>query len=492
VTRNATAALALAALGAQFLSGQTPGDTAWDATVKAIKAARGTAALDRRAQIAGAINVSTGGVPEKLFTDWVLSGRLRQLPSRKYIEEARTDKQLGATPASSGTTSLVSKGSAPSFLSFAVENGALTQTQSGTSMTFRGNAVGSLDVLTAKGYLESYDDDRQPVRFLRRLSYSFTLDTSRGETASGSGDSDSEKRKSIQDQLRTARQQLSMYSFRMDLLNRRDPRDRANYAAVEEFMQSAGRAVNEASVRALDTVTTDKRYVQWLRDASAELELAGESQVPYVLARWLDQLYELARSANPQVDRDLEDLSSAAEAFNAGRKGVLDKINKQLLVALEYVNDKQPQQKDLSTWRLIAEGPMGGRVDFTANAALRTEGLGRLRDWQTAAQADIPLGKAARCCRNEGAGNPVISFAALAQRLTKDTEIVFAGSRLDVEKGVIAIAQAKLTIPVKGSGVKIPLSISFANRTELIREKEVRANVGITFDFDALIAGFGR
>ena len=48
----------------------------------------------------------------------------------------------------------------------------------------------------------------------------------------------------------------------------------------------------------------------------------------------------------------------------------------------------------------------------------------------------------------------------------------------------------KLTIPVKGSGVRMPLSVTFANRTDLIKEKEIRGNVGITYDLDMLFAKF--
>lgn len=50
------------------------------------------------------------------------------------------------------------------------------------------------------------------------------------------------------------------------------------------------------------------------------------------------------------------------------------------------------------------------------------------------------------------------------------------------------IGQAKITFPVKGSGVKIPLSVTWANRTELIKEKEVRGNIGITFDLDTIVS----
>ena len=57
------------------------------------------------------------------------------------------------------------------------------------------------------------------------------------------------------------------------------------------------------------------------------------------------------------------------------------------------------------------------------------------------------------------------------------------------EHGNIGVVQAKLTIPVKGSGVKIPLSITASNRTELIKEKDVRASFGVTFDLDPLIGG---
>jgi len=47
-----------------------------------------------------------------------------------------------------------------------------------------------------------------------------------------------------------------------------------------------------------------------------------------------------------------------------------------------------------------------------------------------------------------------------------------------------------LTVPVKGAGVKVPLSVTFANRTDLIKERVVRANVGLTYDLDTIFARF--
>ena len=64
-----------------------------------------------------------------------------------------------------------------------------------------------------------------------------------------------------------------------------------------------------------------------------------------------------------------------------------------------------------------------------------------------------------------------------------------ASQAAPAEHGDIYVAQVKLTIPVKGSGVKIPLSVTASNRTELIKEKNVRASFGFTFDLDPLIGG---
>ena len=60
----------------------------------------------------------------------------------------------------------------------------------------------------------------------------------------------------------------------------------------------------------------------------------------------------------------------------------------------------------------------------------------------------------------------------------------------DGSKGDIALGQLKLTIPIASWGIKLPLAVTFANRTELIKESVVRANFGVTFDLDPLFARF--
>lgn len=53
-------------------------------------------------------------------------------------------------------------------------------------------------------------------------------------------------------------------------------------------------------------------------------------------------------------------------------------------------------------------------------------------------------------------------------------------------KADIGIAQLKIHFPV-AAGISLPLSMTYANASELIQEKHVRANFGITFDLDKLL-----
>ena len=130
-------------------------------------------------------------------------------------------------------------------------------------------------------------------------------------------------------------------------------------------------------------------------------------------------------------------------------------------------------------------------------------GIGRLKDWSVSGQADRPIGKLF------GGPSLVFSFAGKLERMlatpammpdmmmldmmmTDSMPMAMAGADsagtvmyLD-EDSTIAVAQLKLTIPVKDAGVKIPISITYANRTNLIEENEIRGSIGFSLDLDAL------
>jgi hypothetical protein len=53
-------------------------------------------------------------------------------------------------------------------------------------------------------------------------------------------------------------------------------------------------------------------------------------------------------------------------------------------------------------------------------------------------------------------------------------------------KGGIGIVQAKLVNPFGKSGVSLPMSIGWSNRTELIKAGVVLGQLGLSFDLDKL------
>ena len=85
----------------------------------------------------------------------------------------------------------------------------------------------------------------------------------------------------------------------------------------------------------------------------------------------------------------------------------------------------------------------------------------------------MPLGSVEKSLfSSSGIGVPVLGVAYLSQNSPTPRRSRSPDNTFTLEPGWIHVLQGKVTIPVKGSGVKIPLSISFANRTELIEGKD--------------------
>jgi hypothetical protein len=56
------------------------------------------------------------------------------------------------------------------------------------------------------------------------------------------------------------------------------------------------------------------------------------------------------------------------------------------------------------------------------------------------------------------------------------------------KSGTIVIAQAKLRLDMKSTGLKIPFGVSWANRTERLNASDIRGHIGLTYNFDSLFS----
>jgi hypothetical protein len=411
-------------------------------------------------------------------------------------QEKRIDQQIGAGPSSQGTTSLVVKGGVPYLFGLAVENGAATQSQSDTTITYRVNPAGALKLFLKEGFIPAFrENEKDPfLKFLSKTSLGFTFDTSRGaQPGVFTGD----------------KQQLAAFSARVEFFNDRDPRLKKYERAWEEFVATEqvklGQEIYKTTLALNDFGSPtdpesfkDPALQAWLIQTNQALGTVSNSALPK-----LEKINQLARILREQADllpvKNVSDetttaITGFAERFisyTEAKDALLKRIAKGKIFTLEYTNTRGVNAPDLSNINFIAATGMGARIDLTANgsftffnkqlppttpAALRS---GRIRDFQFAGQVAIPF--------KVGDGQFDFWFSGRYERLLENASTL-NGLIVPGTRGDIAVGQVGLNIPINMLGIKFPVSITFANRTELIKEKEVRGNIGFTFNWDTVFS----
>jgi hypothetical protein len=414
------------------------------------------------------------------FVDYIalLAGRNGPLIALVQAhEESRADEQIGATSSAGGTTTMVSKGTVPKILGFAVENGAVSRSQSDTTVTFRTNLGGSIQALAGRGFIEILSDSDPALSVLRRVSLSASFDTSRGASETESA------------VLRADRQQLSQWTARAELVNRRDPQGSRGLSRWSAQVAPALAGVGRDTAALYDAVVADPAILAWLGATSAELQA-----LPARTASAVDTVLRAREASFPAVDQLQQGTRNALTAyelsvvaFTSQRDSMLEGLAGGPLLSVEYVEDRPLSGPKLLTTRVV--GAVGSAIQLTGNLGFTLysekpdDNTGRFRDYQAAAQLDISVG------RPHDLGVYVLSFSGKYIKQLENS-VDAAGVVLPDTTGSTKMAQIKLTIPMKGAGVKIPLSVTFANRTDLIKESVVRANVGFTFDLDSTFARF--
>jgi hypothetical protein len=426
------------------------------------------------------------------------------------IEQQRIDKQVGSGANTGGSPSLVSKGSVPMLLGLAVENGAAIQETSGTIVTFRANPTGIIKALIKHDYLTSGPTEillnprttNIPIkesdiwyRLLNKASVALSFDTSKGPNTGT---------------FTAERSQLTGYSGHYDIINHRDPRDKNNQALWERLRKEAGPALAGALTAFAEVLNKMDGYQGWLTQTKADLLAASSTDIEDVFFRRAEALRTLV-NAHPEVLAIIKSqVIPAANAYAASRVDLLNQVGKSLTLTFDYSNARQVVTlgntdagmmtlppgvtnglPDLGNFLLTASGHFIGKSEITANiSGTRFNGrrvgpnIGRWRDIRAGFQIDVPLPEI------KGVGKSTLTFSYLYLNLLEEP----LGAKIlvnDVEesrKGTINFGQAKLDFPIGSTGMHIPISMTFSNRTELIKEKDVRGHIGITFDLDKIFS----
>jgi hypothetical protein len=407
---------------------------------------------------------------------------------------ARVDKQVGSSSGSAGSTSLATKGAVPEILGAAVEQGAFERTVTGTTVTFRAKPVGIIKFLQSNALLDMYTDytASSGARFARRFSGAASFDTSRGASAGT---------------FTAGTDQFSGWSVRCEVINQRDAA-LARYASQWRTLKVTAYA--KATDKLHDALSGWAPFKEWrdhtIADVRAQVEArldtdhdkeAAAKRFQAVLEADLPLLEKLP-VLPPDVESALDAYVAQLTAVETGIGDIYAFANKGALLTVEFTTLRDPKLPDLYTATGVLEVALGAarKTDLTVNGEASyysslPQGVSqKLKNVAFSAELAHPVASLL------GLRGTTFSLAARYSYLPNDTvasgaatgQTTVASGAAAAPKGSIGVVQAKLTLPVKGSGVKVPLSVTFANRTEVIKESVVRANFGVTFDLDTLLA----
>ncbi len=245
----------------------------------------------------------------------------------------------------------------------------------------------------------------------------------------------------------------------------------------------------------------------WQNSFLDALKNAQRGTLETTLEQQLDSLIDAMATRDPDFMTKVQRAQNAVLASFAQRDAILQKLQSKNF-STEF-NSRHPLgQPSMSNVRLIvSHQPSKAPLLFTANFAVEwydavPTGVkqGRLRDLQAAVQADRRLGDIPKL-------GPATLTLAYYYQWMKDNALITipagntapgtgivlpgAASTLLATKGNIDIFQAKVTVPIKGGTVKVPISFTWSNRTELINESEKRGQIGLTLDLDSIFQKVG-
>jgi hypothetical protein len=408
-------------------------------------------------------------------------------------ETKRTDVQAGAPAGSSGTTTAVASASKTSFLGLALENGSTTQTTSGTSTTVSINPWKFVDSI-AHDEKQNLDPNDEGSKLLRKLALSITLNAGGGSGSKQTTTSTNTSSSPTPTTLITQLKEVSDFTVHFDIHNDRDPMSGGAAKKIRDLTKVPDDYFKSAD--AIGTYLTD--------DLSAEEQklVTFNGDINAEVTQFVDgELTKMAK--NQAIISSVGTFRQSASDLIRSNSALYSGLAHSPTFSFEYSFDRQPMVQaiastastptalmntpDLHTARLIHSW---GYYTINASASFFGEKTAAMpdvwRDLQFGAKIDIP-------------------FSGIANLVDKGT-VTFSGLYVDLHQmplginlmvndvsvtkpGKIGLFQAKYTVPLgNGTGVQLPISITYSNRTDLIKESSVQANIGITFDMSKLLA----
>ena len=432
--------------------------------------------------------------------------KLRELKIRETEEETkRTDKQMGASARSEGTTSAAEKPNFQTLLGIALENGAIQKEVDGTTLTLSSTPYAI--IAAARGDSATTYNAYEPYTRLG-LSASFNISNEANPLASATRSQLSEASARFRfTKDRSIRSHDVQAVFDRDILPRFQQLDIVLTSTMVSLFQNI--SGNEALRREVEAelMARLKDYAAAEENAVAKGDaartrdemVAGIQQL--VLCTLKEKVYDqvvAGRFTLSDADRQrivVETIPNLAAAVALQQQAVSDfetrieDIQGRGLGTFVYTFKNEATTSDYSTLKVLYEKNVFGspKAKFVGNAGIslyhhpnRTMNQQSVRDFAAAFSLEGKAGRSPFILDTEGDESQItFSFTGRYQRMFENRGV--AGKKAD-----IGVAQFKMEIPFL-TGASFPFSVTYANATELIKEDHVRANFGFSFDADKVL-----
>ena len=384
------------------------------------------------------------------FKKW-LNCEVAQVAGARLNQQA-PNKQPEAPSLSGNSTSLVDQTSAPDLFGIALNLAGLSgdskdKTGDKTALSFTTSAYALYAAVLQHDPLDPAFYTRHPN--LRRFYFSVGQETPEGDKAND-------------------KDRATLVGFKFLIINRRDVSHASNRKSLEGVF-SSGEATMDFS--RITSEVQDFLYSELQKDAES---------LPGFLARLSDNFpnirSQFTENQLSEMRRIISRRIASRVAVEGANRDAIEKIRKAPQLAFTF-QTKQRKEDGADEYRtgLAFDYGLHDRVGITLNSTFdyansKTIG-GDTRGGRVSGEANFKLTRD----RNPFGGTGPYLFTVSGE-----------GKWMNNQPS-IATGQLKLTIPIF-DGVSLPLSVSVANRSELIKETTVRGKIGFSFDFTKLIS----
>lgn len=451
---------------------------------------------------------------------------LQDLLNQALMKNAATNplqKQTSAPAASNGSTSLVSKSVATNLLAIAVESGALTQSQSGNTITLQANPDHLLRQTVMGNTDLSYLPNGTPILENFTVSAGLATNNPSSLTVPASGSATSTPVNTTSVLVNSAVTKLSSFTVNYEFHNKLTQRFMNGYfkkhpgdmiltsdaATAAALRQQRGAWSADLAVATPAGCGPDDylKVAQSFQDywASQHAVLKDEFS-PFLFNGFVGafngcfgQILSGTKKTQTQLDNDLASYIQALQADIASAQQDLKKQIGGWDLAGQYVYNRTPGVPETHDFRLIGTGKFNSNSNaaWTLNAAGSLYAsvpagatYGRWKDAQFSGELDWNLNASSSAPSASIAGygqyqsdpsvlNITSSSVPSGITLPANAQVFLAGTQ-----GWLGVVQGKVTLHILGA--QVPIGAKWSNRTDLLDKSKLGAQFGISYDFSQL------